>query len=86
MESIILIQGELRSLIRNSLERIIGQRFKKKENKNLEILLKVSTRVISSLIAIQIFKHVKDIPNFREYTTYILVAIFIYFIVQEYKN
>ena len=86
MESIILIQGELRSLIRNSLERIIGQRFKKKENKNLEILLKVSTRVISSLIAIQIFKHVKDIPNFREYTTYALVAIFIYFIVQEYKN
>ena len=33
MESIILIQGELRSLIRNSLERIIGERLKKKKIK-----------------------------------------------------
>ena len=40
MLSLILIEGELRSLIRNSLERIIGKNFNKKYNKNLNILLK----------------------------------------------
>ena len=38
----ILIQTELRSLIRNGLERVIGTNFKKRKN-NLNILLNLST-------------------------------------------
>ena len=86
MDSFILIQGELRSLIRNSLEKIIGKRFKKKQNKNIDILLKISIRVVSSLIAIQIFNKVKDIPNIRKYTSFILIGLFIFFFIQEKSN
>lgn len=83
MDSLILIEGELRSLIRNSLERIIGKRFNKKYNKNLEIILKIAVRTISSLISIQIFNYIKTIPEFRKYTSYILIIIFILFFIQE---
>ena len=86
MDSLILIQGELRSLIRNSLERIIGKSFKKKSNKNMDILLKISIRVISSIIAIQIFNQVKDIPNIKEYTSYIMIGLFVFFFIQEHSN
>tara|TARA_Y100000389_G_C17226726_1_gene396056 strand:- start:293 stop:562 length:270 start_codon:yes stop_codon:yes gene_type:complete len=86
MESYILIQGELRSLIRNTLERFIGQKFKKKKNKRLEILLKISTRVVSSLIAIQLFNYVNKIPNFRKYTSYILIGAFVYLYMEETKT
>ena len=55
MDFLILLDGEFRSLIRNSLERIISTRFKKDNNKYKEILKKLSIRVVSSLIAIQIF-------------------------------
>lgn len=85
MDSLILIEGELRSLIRNSLERIIGKRFNKKYNKNLEIILKIAIRTISSLITIQIFNYIKNIPEFRKYTSYILITIFILFFIQELK-
>ena len=86
MDTIILIEGELRSLIRNALERVIGGRFQKKNNKNMEILKKLSIRVVSSLIAIQIFKMIKDNNMTREYTSYIMIAIFIMFFVQEYRS
>lgn len=86
MDSIILIEGELRSLIRNSLEKIIGTRFKKRQSKHIEILLKLSIRVVSSLIAIQIFKMIKDNTMIREYTSYILAAVFIIFFIQEHQQ
>lgn len=86
MNSLILIEGELRSLIRNTLERFIGTKFKKKRKKTIEIFIKVSIRVVSSLIAIQIFNNVKNIPNFRKYSSLILISIFVYFFIDEMKN
>ena len=83
MLSIVLIEGELRSLIRNSLERIIGKNFNKKYNKNLEILLKISIRAVSSLIAITLFQFIKQNPTIREYSSYILLIIFILFVYNE---
>lgn len=80
----ILIQGELRSLIRNGLERVIGTNFKKK--KNLNILLKLSIRVVSSLIAVQLFIYTKDNQDIRKYTSYIFVVMFILFFLQEKYN
>jgi len=81
----ILIQGELRSLIRNGLERIIGTNFKKKKT-NLNILLKLSIRVVSSLIAVQLFIYTKDNEDIRKYTSYIFVVMFILFFLQEKYN
>ena len=57
--------------------------YKKKKNKIVDILLRISIRGVSSLIAIQIFNKVKDIPYFQNYISYILIALFVYFFIQE---
>lgn len=79
MDMFVIIEGEFRSLIRNFFEKIIGLNFKKKDNKKQEILLKLSIRVISSLLAIYIFNNVKNIQNIKEYVSYIMIGIFLYF-------
>ena len=78
MDLAILIDGEFRSLIRNSLERVIGLNFKKQEDKK-EILKKLSIRVVSSLLAIQLYGFLKDKPFVKEYTSYGMIALFLYF-------
>lgn len=76
---LILISGELRSLIRNILERFVKFSFKKKyKNKKIKILYNLSVRVISSLIAIYLFNMIKDNINIRKYVTYFMICIFIY--------
>ena len=86
MDSLILIEGELRSLIRNVLERVIGKRFKKKRSSNEKIMLKVATRVVSSLIAIHIFNNIRSNVDIRKYTSFILVGVFAMMVWDEYKN
>ena len=83
MDLAILIDGEFRSLIRNTLEKLIGKKFKKKEKKYMAILRKLSIRVISSLIAIQLYGILKKTPVIKEYTSYIMIALFVYFTVKE---
>ena len=84
MIPVILIEGEFRSLIRNSLERFIGVNLKKKEksmNKYLKIGFKLSIRVISSLIAIYIFNQIKSNDpegSIKEYVSYAMIALFFY--------
>ena len=76
---LILISGELRSLIRNILERFVKFSLKKKyKNKKIKILYNLSVRVISSLIAIYLFNMIKDNINIRKYVTYFMICIFIY--------
>ena len=75
----VIIEGEFRSLIRNALERVIGSNFKKQSDKNQQILLKLSTRVISSLLAVYIFSNIKDMKNIKEYVSYIMIGVFLYF-------
>ena len=79
----VIIEGEFRSLIRNFFEKIIGLNFKKKYNKKQEILLKLSIRVISSLLAIYIFNNVKNIQNIKEYVSYIMIGVFLYYTINE---
>ena len=74
-----MIEGEFRSLIRNALERVIGSNFKKQSDKNQQILLKLATRVIASLLAVYIFSNIKDMKNTKEYGSYIMIGIFLYF-------
>ena len=78
MENLILIDGEFRSLIRNTLEKIIEPMVKKQDTDKKKLLLKVSTRVISSLIAIKLYEVFKNNVNIKTYTSYILVFVFIY--------
>ena len=86
MDIIVLVAGEYRSLIRNTLERIIGKNFKKERTSNMKLLLKVSTRVVSSLIAIQVFNMVKSNVDLRKYASYLLVGVFVMMVIEEYKN
>lgn len=86
MDTIVLVEGEFRSLIRNTLERIIGKNFKKERTSNMKLLLKVSTRVVSSLIAIQVFNMVKSNVDLRKYASYLLVGVFAMMVMEEYKN
>ena len=84
MEMLILLDGEFRSLIRNSLERIISTRFKKDDNKYKEILKKLSMRVVSSLIAIQLFLFIQNnISDMKKYVSFIMIIIFLNLIIEN---
>ena len=78
MLSLILIDGEVRSLIRNSLERLIGHKLGSKKDKMKNILFKLSIRVISSLIAIKLFSIVKENESFKKNISYLLIFAFIH--------
>lgn len=80
MSLILLIDGEFRSLMRNSLERVIGLNMKKRKNKYINILSKISIRVISSLIAIQLYQYSQKIPTLKKYVSYAFVMLFLYFL------
>lgn len=78
MDLLILVDGEFRSLIRNCLERVIGSRFKKDEDVKKEILKKLSIRVVSSLITIQLFLFIqKHLVDMKKYVSFIMIIIFI---------
>ena len=86
MDSFVLIDGELRSLLRNALEKIIGKKFKKKYNNYIDIVIKLAIRVISSLIAVQLFKNVKTLPNINRNISYIMIVAFFFFYNKEQEN
>lgn len=75
---LVLIDGEIRSLFRNALERFIGAEFPMKKNKHMEALNRLCIRVISSLIAVQIFRAMIDVPGIQEFVTTVFVGLFIY--------
>ena len=84
MDFLILLDGEFRSLIRNSLERIISTKFKKDDNKYKEILKKLSIRVVSSLIAIQLFLFIKNnISDMKKYVSFIMFIIFLNLLIEN---
>ena len=84
MDMLILLDGEFRSLIRNSLERIISTRFKKDDNKYKEILKKLSIRVVSSLIAIQLFLFIQNnISDMKKYVSFIMIIIFLNLLIEN---
>jgi hypothetical protein len=84
MDFLILLDGEFRSLIRNSLERLISTRFKKDDNKYKEILKKLSIRVVSSLIAIQLFLLIQTyISDMKKYVSIIMFIIFLNLLIEN---
>ena len=84
MDFLILLDGEFRSLIRNSLERLISTRFKKDDNKYKEILKKLSIRVVSSLIAIQLFLLIQTyISDLKKYISIIMLIIFLNLLIEN---
>ena len=84
MDFLILLDGEFRSLIRNSLERLISTRFKKDDNKYKEILKKLSIRVVSSLIAIQLFLFIQNnITDMKKYVSIIMFILFLNLLIEN---
>lgn len=60
------------------LERFVGMKFQKKKDKYMEALNRLSIRVICSLVAIQIFRTVIDIPGIQELVTTVFIGLFVY--------
>lgn len=85
MDALYLVDGEIRSMMRNAIERIVGVQFSKKE-KYQDILLKVSIRVVSSLLAIYLFAMIKDNVDLKKNTSLVFIAIFVYFVYDEMNN
>ena len=56
---LVLVEGEFRSLIRNTFERLIGNRFDKQDDPMKETLKKLSIRAVSSLLAIQLYSYIQ---------------------------
>ena len=83
MEYLTLINGEFRSLIRNTLERLIGDKMKKPESKEKQILMKLAIRVVSSLIAIQLFRYLQQFPQIKKYTSLAMVVVFVLFLTNK---
>ena len=84
MDILFLLDGEFRSLIINSLELLINSKFKKEKNKYKEILKKLSIRVVSSLIAIQLFLFIQsNIPEIKKYISVIMVIIFLNLLIKN---
>ena len=83
----VIIEGEFRSLIRNTFERLIDNRFDKQDDPMKEILKKLSIRAVSSLLAIQIYSYIqRTSPELRIYVSYAMVIAFIYFIMKQNKE
>tara|TARA_B100001248_G_C27031880_1_gene296797 strand:+ start:104 stop:358 length:255 start_codon:yes stop_codon:yes gene_type:complete len=84
MDLLILIDGEFRSLIRNTIERIIGTNFKKDNDVKKEIIKKLSIRVVSSLITIQLFLIIqKYLPDMKKYVSFIMTIIFLNLLIEN---
>jgi|TARA_Y200000002_G_C22545711_1_gene605980 hypothetical protein len=84
MDLLILIDGEFRSLIRNTIERLIGSNFKKDDDFNKEMIKKLSIRVVSSLITIQLFLLIqKYLPDMKKYVSIIMTIIFLNLLIEN---
>ena len=84
---LVLVEGEFRSLIRNTFERLIGNRFDKQDDPMKETLKKLSIRAVSSLLAIQLYSYIqRTSPELRIYVSYAMVIAFIYFIMKQNKE
>lgn len=81
----VLLEGEMRSLMRNACELVIGSKFNKKYSNIENIVLKLSIRVVSSLIAVYLFNNLKSNSNIKTYLSYIMVLIFLFFVYREYN-
>ena len=83
MDFLLLIDGEFRSWLRSFFEKAIGTQFKKRKNKYEEVVKKVAIRVVSSLIAIQIFGLVKKAPIVKNITSIVMLLLFVYYAMTE---
>ena len=83
MDFLLLIDGEFRSWLRSFFEKAIGTQFKKRKNKYEEVVKKVAIRVVSSLIAIQIFGLVKKAPIVKNITSIVMILLFVYYAMTE---
>ena len=83
MDIFVIVESEFRTLIRVIFENFIGLSFKKRENKIQQILLNISIRFISSLIAIYIFNKINKFKNVKEYVSLVMICIFFYYTLNE---
>ncbi len=86
MDLFILVDGEFRSLIRNSLEKIISYKLPQQKTKEKEILFQIATRCIASLIVIQLYNVIKKNEDIKKYASYILIFAFFYLLMNNQSS
>lgn len=84
---LLIIEGEFRSFIRNSLERLLKLVIPKRELTDAQKeLISLSYRMVASIIAVYIFTNIKDIPNIRLYVTLLFIVVFGWHVYMAFKN
>ena len=46
------------------------------------MIISLASRIVASLIAIQIFNLANKIPNIRMYLSFLMIAVFLYFFIK----
>ena len=80
MSMLILMNNEFNSLFRNTMQKLIGLKIKKNENKYIEIVIQVSIRIVASLISMYLLQFINTEPDIKKYVSYIGIFIFCYII------
>ena len=70
-----LVESELRGLMRNALERIVAVYLGKRSNKTRQLLLQLATRIVASVVAVSMFRHVNKIKHIHTTLTLVGVAV-----------
>ena len=68
-----------KSVLRTLVEKFIGLKMKKNENKHFELLAQISVRFVASLIVAHFYSFLPELPNSVKYFSYIFLFLFIYF-------
>ena len=70
-----LLEGELRGLIRFIIERAVPLLFRY-DDPFFQIVFLIATRIVASMVAVLIFQYVRDIENIYTYTAYTGIGMF----------
>ena len=70
-----LLEGELRGLIRFIIERAVPLLFRY-DDPFFQIVFLIATRIVASMVAVLIFQYVRDIENINTYTAYTGIGMF----------
>ena len=64
-----IAEGEIRSLTRNTIERLAAVYVGKRSNAHRQLLMQICTRVVASVVTFLLFQHIKRIPHIRPVVT-----------------
>lgn len=80
MSFLVSINDEFgKSILRTLVEKFIGLKMKKHENKHFELLSQISVRFVASLIVAHVYSFLPELPDSIKYVSYIFLFLFVFF-------